>query len=71
MNTKAQLEADINLYKEARTKVLEAQEYTIGSRRLRRADLPFIEKTISSLEARLALLERRGKVMSRTVIFGR
>lgn len=40
----------LTAYYEAELAVLSGQEYTIGTRRLRRADLPEIRKAIKDLE---------------------
>ena len=45
--TQAQAEAQLALYMTAEEKVLSGQEYTIGSRRMRRADLAEIRDGIT------------------------
>ena len=45
--TKAEKARQIALWQEALEKVSRGQEYTIGSRRLRRADLPEIRETLA------------------------
>lgn len=47
--TRAELRAEINDWKAARRTVMQGQEYTIGTRRLRRADLSYINETIKDL----------------------
>lgn len=47
--TRADLRAEINEWKAARRAVMQGQEYVIGTRRLRRADLSEINKTIREL----------------------
>ena len=64
------LQSDLALYRAAREKILTGQEYTIGSRRLRRPDLNFIEKKIEELEARISMLSSGGKILTGHAIFG-
>lgn len=47
----------LNAYYQAELAVLSGQEYQMGSRRLRRADLPEIRRAISELEALVRQLE--------------
>ena len=49
--TRAEKNRQIALWQEALEKVSRGQEYTIGSRRLRRADLPEIRSTLDWLRA--------------------
>ncbi|WP_028575037.1 hypothetical protein [Desulfonatronovibrio hydrogenovorans] len=64
------LQNDLALYRAAREKILIGQEYAIGSRRLRRPDLAEIEKKITELEARIAIVQRKGRINTGHVIFG-
>lgn len=70
METIAQIQNDLNLYRQAREKILLGQEYTIGSRKLRRPDLAVIEKSIRDLETRLAIASNQGRIKSASVVFG-
>jgi len=70
MENITQIQNDLTLYRAAREKILMAQEYHIGSRRLTRADLQTVEKTIRDLEFRLAVAGNQGKIKSGSVIFG-
>lgn len=65
-----QLVQDLNLYRQAREKILLGQEYSIGSRKLRRPDLAVIEKSIRDLETRLAIALKQGRIKSASVVFG-
>lgn len=49
--TRAEKEEQISLWRAALEKVSRGQEYTIGTRRLRRADLPEIRKTLDWLDS--------------------
>lgn len=52
------LKSILEQYYECETQILTgAQEYSIGGRRMRRADLPEIRKNIKDLEREVALLE--------------
>lgn len=48
--TKAEKARQITLWQEALEKVSRGQEYTMGTRRLRRADLPEIRSTLDWLD---------------------
>lgn len=50
----------LNLYYEAEEAVLLNQEYKIGTRTLRRADLSTIREAIEELEGRIEALESTG-----------
>ena len=65
-----QLKEDLEIYRQARSKVLTGQEYTIGSRRLRRPDLAEIEKQIRALEYRIAILKSGGRVKTARPVLG-
>lgn len=52
-------------YYEAEEKILNAQEYRIGSRSLTRADLEEVQKEIAKLEAELDSLEAYGTTKRR------
>jgi hypothetical protein len=57
----ADLQADLVKYKAARDAILAgAQSYSINGRAVTRASLPDIEKTISTLEARIGRVGRGG-----------
>lgn len=49
----------LNAYYEAELAILAGQEYRIGSRTLRRADLQEIRAAIASLERQVQMLERQ------------
>ena len=65
-----QLKEDLEIYRQARSKVLTGQEYTIGSRRLRRPDLAELEKQIRALEYRSAILKSGGRVKTARPVLG-
>ncbi len=48
------------MYYEAEEAILLNQEYTIGSRSLKRADLKAVQEEIKNLESQIALLESNG-----------
>ena len=52
--TASELTEQITAWKQALVALATAQEYTMGSRRLRRADLPEIRKTLQFLEGQRA-----------------
>lgn len=58
----------LELYMAAEEKILNAQEYTIDSRRLRRADLPYVQKKITELSDEIRLLEA-GNGNRKAVVF--
>ena len=70
MTTLSTLQEDLAAYRAARLKILEGQEYSIGSRKLRRPDLAVIEKTIRELETRIAMLQGDGKIKTSHAVFG-
>lgn len=51
----------LELYYKAEEAILTGQEYTIGSKKLRRADLSDVQSMISKLEKDIKLLEGGGK----------
>lgn len=51
----------LELYYKAEEAILTGQEYTIGSKKLRRADLSDVQAMISKLEKDVKALESRGK----------
>lgn len=51
----------LDLYYRAEEAILGGQEYTIGSRRLRRADIGMVQSMIKSLENEVKSLEAGGK----------
>ena len=53
--TRAEKARQIALWQEALEKVSRGQEYTIGSRRLRRADLPEIRATLDWLNGQASV----------------
>ncbi len=57
--TKAEKARQIALWQEALEKVSRGQEYTIGSRRLRRADLPEIRETLDWLAGQPTVEDER------------
>ncbi len=61
MSTREELQTRLTVYLTAETKILAAQEYTIGNgstaRRLTRADLAEVRKAISDIRAEMAQLE--------------
>lgn len=71
MTTLATLQEDLAVYRAARLKILSgAQEYSIGSRKSRRADLAPIEAAIKELETRIAILQNGGKINTEHAVFG-
>ncbi|TAK45249.1 MAG: hypothetical protein EPO27_10540 [Betaproteobacteria bacterium] len=58
--TLAQAEAKLAAYLDAETAVLSGQEYTIGSRRLRRADLAEIREGVTFWNGKVAELSNGG-----------
>lgn len=51
----------LELYYKAEEAILTGQEYTIGSKKLRRADLSDVQAMISQLEKDVKSLENNGK----------
>lgn len=51
----------LDAYYEAELEVLSGQEYTIGSRKLRRADLPEIRQAIKDLEVAYSEAQRMAR----------
>ncbi len=70
LSTLSQLQQDLTNYRAARDAILTSQEYQIGTRRLRRADLRDIEATIRNLETRIAMAQQGGRINTGHVIFG-
>lgn len=68
--TLQQLQSDLTKYRAARDAILTSQEYQIGTRRLRRPDLAAIERTITDLESRIAILSNGGRLNTGHVVFG-
>lgn len=56
--TLAQAEAQLTLYIEAEAKILAGQRVRIGDKDLTRADLQFVQKGLSTWEARVQRLTR-------------
>ena len=54
-------ERRLGLYYEAEEAILTGQEYTIGTRRLRRADLKEVQSMIKQLENEVGSLQGSGK----------
>lgn len=54
--TLSEVNAQITAWKAALTALSSGQEYTIGSRRLRRSDLPEVRETLEWLEGQKAAL---------------
>lgn len=55
------LQERLRAYYKAEEKVLLGQEYSIGTRTLRRADLAEIRKAIKDLENQISLIDNAGK----------
>ena len=71
MATLQDLQTRLTLYKAAETNILSgAQEYRIGEKTFRRANLVEIQKAITDLETRIAILSQSGRISSATVVFG-
>ena len=51
----------LELYYKAEESILSGQEYTIGTKRLRRADLADVQKMIATLEKEVKTLQSGGK----------
>jgi ribosomal protein L20 len=68
--TRDQILADLTAYRAARDAILRSQEYQIGTRRLRRADLRDIEATIRNLEIRLTMADKGGRINTGYAVFG-
>ena len=66
----ASLQEDLTKYRAARDAILTGQEYRIGGRMLRRADLSVIEKSIRDLETRIAMADQGGRINTGHVVFG-
>ncbi|MCM1307567.1 MAG: DUF6148 family protein [Butyrivibrio sp.] len=54
-------EKRLNLYYKAEEAILTGQEYTIGTKRLRRADLADVQAMIKTLEKEVQILKAGGK----------
>lgn len=54
-------EKRLNLYYKAEEAILSGQEYSLGSRKLRRADLSEVQSMIRTLEKEVKSLEAGGK----------
>ncbi len=57
--TSSELSEQISAWKQALVALASGQEYAIGSRRLRRSDLPEVRKTLQFLEAEKATLSKK------------
>lgn len=55
------LKSRLEAYYKAETAILSGQEYTMGSRSLRRADLKTVQSEIKALEKEIDYLEKGGK----------
>lgn len=55
------VEKRLNLYYKAEEAILSGQEYSLGSRKLRRADLSEVQSMIRTLEKEVKSLEAGGK----------
>lgn len=62
------LKRRLNLYLDAEEKILNGQEYVIGNRRLRRADLSEVSRIIDDLTDEINALESTGG-SRRAVVF--
>lgn len=67
MNTE-RIRERLRLYVEAERAILLGQEYQLGDRRLRRADLSEVRRAIEDLEAQMATAEGRVKRIARVVL---
>lgn len=67
MNTE-RIRERLRLYLEAERAILLGQEYQLGDRRLRRADLSEVRRAIEDLEAQMATAEGRVKRIARVVL---
>ncbi|MCE2910384.1 MAG: DUF6148 family protein [Burkholderiaceae bacterium] len=65
--TLAQAQAQLDAYLAAETAVLGGQEYEIGGRRLRRADLRSIQQGITLWNQRVQELSARGSGRGRSI----
>ena len=70
MATSAEIQTQIDTLEAAKLKILSAQSYKIGSRSLVRADLAEINRELSELRIRLAIVQNNNRVPGSTVIFG-
>ena len=61
------LKARLRRYYEAEQKILNAEEYQLGERRLRRADLTSVRAAINELEEQIDALERTGGRVTRAI----
>ena len=57
----------LETYYDAEAKILNGQEYRIGDRTLRRADLSTVQSMIESLESEIDSLETPGRGLRRVV----
>jgi len=64
-----QLKNRLQLYYDAEAAVLHGQEYQLGNRRLRRADLSAIQHMIADLENEISTLESGGSRIKRVVFY--
>lgn len=71
MATLDDLTQRLALYKTAESNILSgAQEYRIGEKVFRRANLAEIQRAITDLETRIAILSQSGRISSATAVFG-
>ena len=66
----ASLQEELAELKAARSRALQSQEYGIGSRRNRMADLAEINRAIRDLETRIAIAANGGRINTGHVVFG-
>ena len=70
MSTLSALQDRLIKYRSAEDAILTGQEYRIGSRMLRRADLSEIRAEIRDLETRIAMAANGGRINTGHVVFG-
>lgn len=67
--TEAQIQQRLNMYLEAEQRILQSQEYKIGDRTLRRADLSKVREAIAELTAEAEVAAQNGAGAIRRVVF--
>jgi len=70
MATVEELKEELAQYKEAKKRILYAQEYNIEGRSVRRPDLKTIEEEIQKLESRIRMAENGGRINTQQAVFG-
>lgn len=61
MTKLARLESRLEMYYEAEKAILSGQEYSMGSKSLRRADLKTVQAEINTLEKEISNYKKGGK----------